>query len=156
MKILNARQYRITKATAERFARTLEAFEREVAGGGAASAMHPLAQQAMRDSLASQVQVLCQHLAEYEAERSAPLAQLPVHSLEDLPEILIRSRIAAHMTQKDLAAQLHLKEQQVQRWEQTRYKGVAWERLQDVFRVLNVQLIGHARRAPRLTAYAAD
>lgn len=156
MKILNERQYRITKANAERFARTLAAFAHEVAAGGAASELHPLAQQAMRDSLESQVQVLRQQMAEYDAERWTPCPQLPVTSLADLPEILIRARIAAHMTQKDLASQLHLKEQQVQRWEQTRYKGVAWERLQDVLRILGVQLVGHAQRAPRVTAHAAD
>jgi DNA-binding XRE family transcriptional regulator len=155
MKILNERQYRITKANAERFAQTLDAFDREGAGGEA-DEVHPLARQAMRDSLASHVHVLGQQLAEYEAERVAPAAQLPVTSLEDLPEILIRSRIAAHMTQKDLATQLHLKEQQIQRWEQTRYKGVAWERLQEVFRVLDVQLHGHAQRNACLRAHAAD
>jgi ribosome-binding protein aMBF1 (putative translation factor) len=156
MKILNERQYRITKSAAERFARTLEAFDHEAAGPGGANDIHPLARQAMRDSLESQVQVLGRQLAEYEAERSAPITELPIHSLEDFPEILIRSRISAHMTQKDLAAQLHLKEQQIQRWEQTRYKGVAWERLQDVFRVLNVRLVGHAQRRHCTTAHAAD
>jgi ribosome-binding protein aMBF1 (putative translation factor) len=156
MKILNERQYRVTKATAERFAQTLEAFERGIGEPGGPADMHPLARQAMRDSLESQVQVLRQQLHEYEAERFSPSAQLPVNSLEDIPEILIRSRISAHMTQKDLAAQLHLKEQQVQRWEQTRYKGVSWERLQSVLSVLDVQLKGQARRGHRLTANAAD
>jgi DNA-binding XRE family transcriptional regulator len=156
MKILNERQYRITRSTADRFAQTLEAFDREVAEGGAASEMHPLAQQAMRDSLESQVQVLRQHLAQYESERYSPSTQLPVTSLADLPEILIRSRIAAHMTQRDLAVQLNLKEQQIQRWEQTRYRGVAWERLHDVSRVLDVQLTGQARRNFCVTASAAD
>jgi len=156
MKILNERQYRITKSTAERFEQTLKAFDQESAGPDGPNAMHPLARQAMRDSLESQLHVLCQQLSEYEAERSAPATQLPVNSLDDLPEILIRSRISAHMTQKDLASQLHLKEQQIQRWEQTRYKGVAWERLQDVFRVLNVRLVGQAQRSPCMTASAAD
>ena len=155
MKILNERQYRVTKAAAERFARTLEAFDQETESGGTAE-IHPLARQAMRDSLESQVQVLRHQLEEYEAERFAPSTELPVNSLEDLPEILIRSRISAHMTQKDLATQLHLKEQQVQRWEQTRYKGVSWERMQSVLSVLDVQLKGQARRGHHLTASAAD
>jgi HTH-type transcriptional regulator / antitoxin HipB len=156
MKILNERQYRVTKATAERFARTLEAFEREGDEPGSPADMHPLARQAMRDSLESQMQVLRQQLAEYEAEWFAPRPELPLTSLDDLPEILIRSRISAHMTQRELATQLHLKEQQVQRWEQTRYKGVSWERLQSVLGVLGVQLNGQARRTHRVTAHAAD
>src|SRR6185503_17123393 len=104
----------------------------------------------------SQVGVLRQQLQEYETERSAPAARLPLSSLDDLPEILIRSRISAHMTQKELATRLNLKEQQVQRWEQTRYKGVAWERLQDVLTVLDVQLAGQAERKLRVMATAAD
>jgi len=156
MKILNERQYRITKSAAERFARTLEAFDQETAGSGGPSDMHPLARQAMRDSLESQVQVLRQQLSEYEVERFSPSAQLPVNSLDDLPEILIRSRISAHMTQKDLATRLHLKEQQIQRWEQTRYKGVSWERLQSVLSVLSVHLAGQVQRGHHITASAAD
>ena len=49
----------------------------------------------MRDSLVSQVGVLRQQLEEYETERSAPATRLPLSSLDDLPEILIRSRISA-------------------------------------------------------------
>jgi ribosome-binding protein aMBF1 (putative translation factor) len=156
MKILNDRQYRVTKATAERFARTLEAFDQESGEPGSPTDIHPLARQAMRDSLDSQVQVLRQQLEEYETEWFAPRPELPVASLDDLPEILIRSRISAHMTQRELAARLHLKEQQVQRWEQTRYKGVSWERLQSVLSVLGVQLRGQAWRAQSITAHAAD
>jgi DNA-binding XRE family transcriptional regulator len=156
MKILNERQYRVTKAACERFARTLEEFERGGSAPGGPDDLHPLARQAMRDSLVSQVGVLRQQLEEYETERSAPATRLPLSSLDDLPEILIRSRISAHMTQKELAARLHLKEQQIQRWEQTRYKGVAWERLQDVLQVLDVQLAGQAERKLRVMATAAD
>jgi ribosome-binding protein aMBF1 (putative translation factor) len=157
MNILNERQYRVTKAAAERFAQTLAAFDGPDGEPGGGADMHPLARQAMRDSLESQVRVLRQQMAEYERERFAPCPELPVTSLDDLPEILIRSRISAHMTQRDLAMRLHLKEQQVQRWEQTRYKGVSWERLQSVLGVLDVQLMGQARRGCHdTTASAAD
>ncbi len=156
MKILNERQYRVTKAACARFARTLEEFDREGPEPSGTDDLHPLARQAMRDSLVSQIRVLQDQLEDYEAERSSPSARLPVNSLADLPEILIRSRISAHMTQKELAARLHLKEQQIQRWEQTRYKGVAWERLQEVLTILDVQIAGQARRGSHLLANAAD
>jgi ribosome-binding protein aMBF1 (putative translation factor) len=154
MKILNERQYRVTKAAADRFARSLQEFDQAATNPGAEPALHPLARQAMRGSIEGQWQALCRQLEEYEAERSTPCAELPVRSLDDIPEILIRARISTRMTQKDLADRLHLKEQQVQRWEQTRYKGVAWERLQAVLSVLDVQLRGQARRGP--AAAAAD
>jgi transcriptional regulator with XRE-family HTH domain len=60
------------------------------------------------------------------------------------------------MTQRDLAVRLHLKEQQVQRWEQTRYKGVSWERLQSVLCILGVQFEGHVHRQHHVPANAAD
>ncbi len=48
----------------------------------------------------------------------------PLCSLCDLPVVLIEGRIAARMTQRDLAARLGVPEQQVRRWEINGYLGV--------------------------------
>jgi len=60
--------------------------------------------------------------------------------LADLPEALIRARIAAGLTQKELAARLGLKEQQIQRYEATRYAGVSLDRVQAVAEALGVKI----------------
>ena len=49
-----------------------------------------------------------------------------------LPEMLIKARIARGMTQRDLAARIGLKEQQIQRYEATDYASASLSRIMDV------------------------
>ena len=60
-------------------------------------------------------------------------------SLTELPEGLIKARIARGMTQKQLAESLNLQEQQIQRYEATLYKGAALERIEAVAKVLGLR-----------------
>ncbi len=60
--------------------------------------------------------------------------------LYQVPEALIRARIAAGLSQQELARRLGLKAQQIQRYEATRYAGVTLERVQAVVDALGVQL----------------
>ena len=65
---------------------------------------------------------------------------LGLDSLAALPEALIRARIAAGLTQKELATRLGLKEQQVQRYEATRYAAASLTRIQAVAEALGVRI----------------
>ena len=132
--ITNERQYRSTSAAARRFEQALARVEDRQAE------RHPLLQQAMRESIASELQVLREQLAEYEALRSGRVTVLELDSLEQLPEALIRARIATGLTQKALAERLGLKEQQVQRYEATRYAGVSLKRIQAVAEALGLRI----------------
>jgi transcriptional regulator with XRE-family HTH domain len=55
-------------------------------------------------------------------------------------EALIKARIMRNLSQKELAERLSLAEQQVQRYEATRYRGVAAERLQEVADALKLKV----------------
>ena len=57
-----------------------------------------------------------------------------------LPEALIRARIAAGLSQKELAGRLGLKEQQIQRYEARRYAGASLDRIQAVADALGMQI----------------
>ena len=94
----------------------------------------------MRESLESELEILREQLAEYEALRSGRIAVLELDSLTALPDALIRARIAGGLTQKELATRLGLKEQQIQRYEATRYAGVSLERIQAVAEALGVKI----------------
>jgi ribosome-binding protein aMBF1 (putative translation factor) len=94
----------------------------------------------MRESLESELEILREQLAEYEALRSGRIAVLEIDSLTALPDALIRARIAGGLTQKELATRLGLKEQQIQRYEATRYAGVSLERVQAVAEALGVKI----------------
>lgn len=132
--IENELQYRITKSEADKFAEALEHVDEENAN------LHPRLRQAMRESLDSQLQDLQRELAEYDALRNNHIAVLEYDSLAQLPEALIRARVAAGLTQKELAQRLGLKEQQIQRYEATRYKGANLARLQAVVEAMGVTI----------------
>ena len=60
--------------------------------------------------------------------------------MNELPIALIEARIAAKMTQRQLAERIGVAEQQVQRWEANDYSGVGLDRLQTVADALCVQI----------------
>lgn len=132
--IANERQYRITKAAVERFERALGQ------GHEQPSDLDPRLEQAMRQGIESQIEELQEQLAEYEALRNGRITVLELGSLKELPEALIRARIASGLSQKELAERLGMKEQQFQRWEATRYAGVSLDRIQAVAEALGAKI----------------
>lgn len=87
-----------------------------------------------------QIADLRAELEDYDALRSSGAEVGTLHSLDDLPRILIRSRIANGLSQKDLADRLGLPEQQVQRYEANDWSTASLERLTKVAHALGVQL----------------
>jgi HTH-type transcriptional regulator/antitoxin HigA len=57
-----------------------------------------------------------------------------------LPDALIQARIAAGLTHKELARCVGIREQQIQRYEATRYAGAALRRIQQVANVLGIRI----------------
>jgi DNA-binding transcriptional regulator YiaG len=133
--ITNERQYRITNAELKRFEEALA--ERTAAGPGLD--VHPRIHQAMLDAMASERDELRAQLERYDDLRSGRVAQRTLNSLRELPIALIEARIAARLTQRELAERLGVPEQQVQRWEANSYAGVAIERLQEIADALQIQ-----------------
>jgi hypothetical protein len=86
--IKNERQYRITKAQANKFTQAL----RELRGEGKRTA-HPVLHKAQLDALRSQLADLSCELTEYEGLRSGKQKVLALTSLEDLPKTLIQGLI---------------------------------------------------------------
>lgn len=132
--IKNERQYRITKAQAEKFDQTFL----DVQAQGQSQGVYPLLHRAQLDALQSQRDSLRQELAEYEALKGGGTRVFPAASFNELPRTLIKARIAAGLSQKDLAERLGLKEQQVQKYEATEYTSASMARVRDVIQALGV------------------
>jgi hypothetical protein len=111
--ISNERQYRITKAEADKFRRTLDALK---AQGHLREGVHPLLVKAERGALQSQLDDLLAELAEYKRLKAGDVSVIEVESFDDLARGLIKARIAAGLSQRALADRLSLKEQQIQRY----------------------------------------
>jgi ribosome-binding protein aMBF1 (putative translation factor) len=131
--IRNAREYRITKAQAEKFERALKEFDPRPSRR---PDVHPRLINAQRDAMASQLKTLRREIKEYERLRSSRRRQINPEEIAELPRKLIRARIAAGLSQRELAERLGLKEQQIQRYEATNYETASLKRVIEVARAL--------------------
>ena len=133
--ITNERQYRITRAQAQRFQRALDEFDNRPRQG-----VDPRLIVAERDALASQLADLHVELHEYEDLKSSDRSTFPDVPFEELADALIEARISLKVSQAELAERLGVKEQQVQRYEMERYRAASYERMQDVAQALGLQI----------------
>jgi DNA-binding transcriptional regulator YiaG len=95
----------------------------------------------MIEATASERDELRAQLERYDDLRSGRVTQRTLTSIRELSIALIEARIAARLTQRELAERLGLPEQQVQRWEANSYAGVAIDRLQEVGDALALQVL---------------
>ena len=133
--IKNERQYRITKTQAEKFASALsDAQSKEYTD--------PLLAELERNALKSQLDELSQQIDEYEKLQAGTRSVIDVDSFAELPDALVKARIAAGLSQKNLADRLKLKEQQIQRSEATDYRTASLARLQEIVQALGISVRG--------------
>ena len=92
----------------------------------------------MLRGIESQLREMREALASYDALRNAKALVEPVCALTDIPRALVKARIMRGLTQRELAQRLHLKSQQIQRYESTEYKSASLSRLAAVADVLGV------------------
>ncbi len=102
----------------------------------------PWLKQAEIDALKSQIAEIEAELSEYELLKSGQISFSKTFALEELPHVLVQARIAAGMSQTDLAEKLDMKPQQIQRYEATNYMSASLARLVEVSRALGVKTSG--------------
>jgi DNA-binding XRE family transcriptional regulator len=132
--IRNERQYKITKAQIKKFKEALEKFEKQK------SKAHPMLVKAQKDAMKSELAVLEGQVKDYEKLRSGKYKVLKDSSFDDLPIELIRARIALGYTQKQLGELVGLKEQQIQRYEETEYTSASFSRLREIINALGLDV----------------
>jgi DNA-binding XRE family transcriptional regulator len=137
--IQNQRQYRITKTELARFEDGLVAHDardpRDLP-----SNVDPGMPQLMHNAIASWIETLREQVDHYEKLRDGRITRREITSLRELPTALIEARIAARLTQRELAERIGVAEQQVQRWEANDYSGVNLDRIQSIADALGVQM----------------
>jgi ribosome-binding protein aMBF1 (putative translation factor) len=132
--IVNEREYQVTKAALRRFEEALAHVDDR------APERHPRLQRALRESMESQIEDLRAQVSEYEAIRDGKVRILELYGPEHLATVIICARIAAGLTQKQLAERMGMKEQQVQRYERTRFASASYARLLKFCDALGVQI----------------
>jgi HTH-type transcriptional regulator / antitoxin HigA len=136
--IRNERQYKITKSWSKKFAQTLQDLQQQPRPEN----VHPQLWQAEQDALQSQLEEFTADLQAYEALKSGAVKTLALDSLEKVGLALIQARIAKGYTQKELAKQLGVKEQQVQQDEESLYTAASIRRVAQIAEVLGVRVHG--------------
>jgi HTH-type transcriptional regulator / antitoxin HipB len=132
--IQNERQYKITQTK-------LREFERDLADLDPPDPnLHPRQVTGWTNSYKLTISQLKQELVEYEQLKSGNILTFVLGSLNDLPTTLIKARIAAGMTQKDLANKIGVQEQQIQRYEASLYSSASFDRLRSIASALNIDI----------------
>lgn len=133
--IKNERQYRITKSQAAKFEKAIDEVKAAREAG-----THPVLRKAQLDAMKSQMEDLQHEIEEYESLRSGKRKAVILGSLEEISNALIQARIAAGLSQEDLADKLGIKPQQIQRYEATDYQSASLEKINQIVRVLGIKL----------------
>ncbi len=79
-------------------------------------------------------------IRDYEKLKSNKSTILKERSLSNLPDIIIEYKIANHLTHKEFAKILGLKEQQLQRYEAESFKTVSFQNLIKFLDLINLDL----------------
>ncbi|MFA7262528.1 MAG: XRE family transcriptional regulator [Caulobacter sp.] len=130
--ITNEKQYRSARAAVERIGAEIAELR------NARDGVHPTLRRAQIAGLESQVAELEDGVQEYEHLQSGAVTTFEAEGLADLPDILIRARIARGMSQRDLGTFVGVAEQQIQRYEAERYRSASLERLSEITAALDI------------------
>lgn len=90
-----------------------------------------------------------EEIEEYEALKSGKIKLPGLDSLNTIPELLIKKRIANGWTLEQMARRLGMHYQQIQRYENTEYESATFRTLQKIAYVLNN---GSSSKKPRKAA----
>lgn len=88
----------------------------------------------------SRIRKFQSEIDEYENLRSGKLTTVQMTSFDEIPRILIKSRIAKNWTQADLAAKIGVQEQQIQLYESAEYAGASFRRIQLLLDALGISM----------------
>jgi len=132
--ITNEVQYRLTKARLAQFEQAVANLEGELVPPDRKRRELELS------ALRSQASDLDAEIREYEVLRSGSLTSFEALTLADLAGALVKARIAKGWTQRQLADELSVAEQQIQRYEATGYASASLARLCDVAEALGTEV----------------
>jgi HTH-type transcriptional regulator / antitoxin HipB len=101
--------------------------------------LHPRQLLGRKKSLNLTISSLRQEIEEYENLKKCRGQKFTYDSLRELPTVLIKARIAAGMTQRELAEKIDIQEQQIQRYEADLYSKISFDRLRQIAEILGVE-----------------
>lgn len=132
--IKNERQLKITKKKLREFERVLSDLSKDY------SSNKSLKLKIQIDALESDISILGAEVEEFDNLKSGTVKVIKAKSFHELPEVIIKARIARSMTQKDLALSLGMKEQQIQRYENNNFASVSFSKIEKIVEALGITI----------------
>ncbi len=133
--IANEKQYRTTQKLLKEFTQHQELLRQEQ------DKSKQLLNQIHINALQAKIDDFSNEIAEYEALKSGNQNLAVAENIMDIGKVLIKARIANQWSQKQLAKELDIKEQQVQRYEQDEYQSASLPTLQRIAKVLGIKFL---------------
>lgn len=138
--ILNDLEYQVTKERIEGFERALALLN---APDNDLKKTNPIMWQLNVDGVQSLLDDFTSQMQEYEAlinrDESEPIV-FEIDSLSQLPRVLIQARIAAKISQNELAERLGIEESLLQRYEDREYESATLMQLIEISEVLGISI----------------
>jgi HTH-type transcriptional regulator / antitoxin HigA len=135
--ITNERQYKISKYQLRKLEKTIDFFDYKKIIEKVKS---EILVKAEFDSLLSERENLVGQILEYETLKSGTVDKFRASTLKELPNILIKARIAKSLSQNKLADLIGVKEQQIQRYEAEKYASASLTRLSQIAKALELNI----------------
>jgi DNA-binding Xre family transcriptional regulator len=120
--IKNEKQYRISKRKAGELADAIERINNDPSEDA-------ITKEVLTTSLILAKQQIDQEILLYETLKVDKIGILKERLFSDLPSLLTEYKIKSGLTQKEFAAQLGIKEQQLQRYEADNFRSVTFKNL---------------------------
>lgn len=136
--IKNEKQYEYTQYWVNRFQESIDALQQDIS----LKENDPLRRQVSYEYLDSQLIILQEEIAEYEKLTSYDNKQpikIKVENFNKLADVLIKARIAAKMSQKELADILGIEEQRIKECEDKDYQCASFCELLEISSALGVE-----------------
>jgi HTH-type transcriptional regulator/antitoxin HigA len=137
--IQNERQYKVTNGQIKKLKDALQASRTTK------KKMDSRVYKAMIAGIESQIKELNDQLLSYDKLKETK--SFTYSSVMELPEILIKTRIARGYTQKQLAQKAKIAPQQIQKYEATNYKSANLNRIIEISNALDIKFKGKAALA---------
>lgn len=133
--IKNEKEYRSTRKALAGYETSLAEFDvlKLIAGG-----VDPLIAQAQKASYERQAKELREQLVAYETRREGRDEPIELEGLAELGRALVEARIAAGLTQRELANVAGVQEQQIQKYEKELYESASLRRVTQMGQAIGV------------------
>jgi DNA-binding Xre family transcriptional regulator len=132
--IKNEKQYKITKSKAALLQQDISRIKNE---GNPLSVKSQLVLNSMLDMCSS----MENEIAAYDSLKENKTIVLRSRRLQELPAMMIEYKIASGLTQKEMAKKIGMKEQQLQRYEDTDFESISFQNLIKILRAIGLELV---------------